>query len=126
MLCFAVTRAASRAIQDEGGQATWKASLRSSCRRLPARWAAASSGNIVKTAGMALLPKLISGVIGGIAGGSILGALVGGGGVDPTAAADAAAAAGGMDWGQLIAQLVGGVGGGGILTALVGMFMGKQ
>ena len=40
--------------------------------------------------------------------------------------ADAAAAAGGVNMGQLIAQLIGGVGGGGILTALVGMFMGKR
>ena len=65
----------------------------------------------------------ISGAIGGIAGGSILGALVGGGAVDPTAAAGAAAAAGGLDWAQVIAQLVGGVGGGGILTAIVGAVM---
>ena len=62
------------------------------------------AGQFVKTAGMALLPKLLSGAVGGIAGGSILGALLGGSGVDPTAAADAAAAAGSMDMGQLVAQ----------------------
>ena len=65
---------------------------------MPARLGGGLAGKIVKTAGMALLPKLISGAIGGIAGGSILGALVGGGGVDPAAVADAAAAAGGVDW----------------------------
>ena len=60
-----------------GGRSRWKGWLRSSCRPLPARVGGGLVGNIVKTAGMALLPKLISGAIGGIAGGSILGALVG-------------------------------------------------
>lgn len=83
-------------------------------------------GNLIKTAGMALLPKLLSGAIGGVAGGSILGALLGGGGVDPAAVADATTAAGGMNVGALIAQLVGGVAGGGALTAIVAQFMGKK
>ena len=69
------------------------------------------AGNLVKSVGMAVVPKLLSGAIGG---------------VDPNVAADAATAAGGMDWGRLIAQLVGGVGGGGILTAIVGQFLGKR
>ncbi len=43
------------------------------------------AGNMIKTAGMALLPKLISGALGGVAGGSILGAIFSGGAVDPAA-----------------------------------------
>ncbi len=42
------------------------------------------------------------------------------------AAADAATAAGGMDFGALIGQLLGGAAGGGVLTAVVGQFLGKK
>ncbi len=82
------------------------------------------AGNLVKTAGMALLPKLLSGAVGGVLGGTAVGALLGGGGaVDPAAVA---AAAGGIDWGTLIAQIVGGGAGGGILTAIVGAALGGR
>ncbi len=77
-------------------------------------------GSLVKAAGMALLPKLISGALGGLAGGSILGSLLGGG-VDPATAT--AAAGSGFDWGSLLTQAVGGLGGGGILTGIVGAVM---
>ncbi|NDV52337.1 MULTISPECIES: hypothetical protein [unclassified Salipiger] len=82
------------------------------------------AGQLVKTVGMAVLPKLLSGAIGGILGGSAIGAILGGG--DPTAAADAATAAGGLDIGALISQLLGGAAGGGVLTAIVGQFLGKK
>ena len=81
------------------------------------------AGNLVKTAGMALLPKLISGAVGGIIGGTALGSIMGGAPIDPAAAT---AAAGGIDWGTLIAQIVGGGAGGGILTAIVGAVMGRR
>lgn len=78
------------------------------------------AGQVVKTAGMALLPKLLSGALGGVAGGSLIGAILGGAG-DP-----AAAAAGGLDLGSLIGQLAGGAVGGGALTAIVGQVLGKR
>jgi hypothetical protein len=81
------------------------------------------AGNLVKTAGLALLPKLLSGAVGGVIGGAALGSMFGGAPVDPAAAT---AAAGGIDWGTLIAQLIGGGAGGGILTAIVGSVMGRK
>jgi len=77
------------------------------------------TGQVIKTAGMALLPKLLSGAVGGVAGGSLVGAMLGGA-ADPTAAA-----AGGLDFGALIGQLAGGAVGGGALTAVVGKVLGK-
>jgi hypothetical protein len=72
-------------------------------------------GNLVKTAGMALLPKLIAGAVGGIGGGQLLGgALSGMLGGD---------AAGGMDIGNILGQVVSGGAGGGVLTAIAGMVM---
>ena len=71
-------------------------------------------GNIVKTAAMNLLPKLIAGGIGGIGGAQILGALLGG---------DAGSA---MDMGSLINNVGGGLVGGGALTAIAGMVMGGK
>jgi hypothetical protein len=70
---------------------------------------------MVKTVGMAMLPKLLSGAIGGVAGGSILGALFGTGTVDPAAAAS-------LDMGQVVGALVGG---GGAATGIVGKLLGK-
>ena len=78
------------------------------------------AGQVVKTAGMALLPKLLSGAVGGVAGGSLVGALLGG------AADPGVAAAGGLDVGALIGQLAGGAVGGGALTAIVGQVLGKR
>jgi len=74
---------------------------------------------------MAMLPKTISGVIGGVRR------------LDPGVAARGRRSRparrcrrGRSRWrtrlGQLIAQLVGGVGGGGLLTAIVGQFLGKR
>ena len=56
-------------------------------------------GSVVKSAAMGMLPKLLSGGIGGIAGGQLLGGLIGG------AAGDAG---GGMDLGALLGDAGGG------------------
>lgn len=76
------------------------------------------AATIMKQAAMSLLPKLLAGGIGGIAGGSALGGIIGSAiGGDP---------AGGMDIGSIIGDVVGGAAGGGVLTGLAGMFMGKK
>jgi hypothetical protein len=75
-------------------------------------------GAAVKQAAMATLPKILSGGIGGIAGGQILDRLVSSGAVD----AAAGAASSGVGW----QDAVGGVGGGAILTAIVGAVMGAM
>ena len=71
----------------------------------------------VKQAAMGQLPKILSGALGGLAGGTILGSLLGGGAVDP--AAVAAATNGAFD----LKNLLGGAGGVAILTAIVGIVM---
>jgi hypothetical protein len=75
-------------------------------------------GNLVKSAGMALLPKLIAGALGGVGGGQLLGGALGG-----MLGGDAA---GGMDIGNILGQVVSGGAGGGVLTALAGMVMGRK
>jgi hypothetical protein len=75
-------------------------------------------GNLVKSAGMALLPKLIAGALGGIGGGQLLGGALGG-----LLGGDAA---GGMDIGNILGQVISGGAGGGILTAIAGMVMGRK
>jgi hypothetical protein len=80
------------------------------------------AGTLIKNAGMALLPKLLSGAGGVVVGGSLLGSMFGGAAIDPAAAS----AVGGIDWGTLIAPIIGGGAGGGILTAIVGMVMGRK
>jgi hypothetical protein len=62
------------------------------------------------------LGNLITGALGGIGGGNLLGALLHGGG-----AAAANAATGGFDLGSLVTQLIGGGVGGPIVTAIVAM-----
>ncbi len=56
--------------------------------------------------------NLITGAIGGVGGGNILGSLLGGG---------AAAATGGGDIGPILAQVVGGGVGGPIVTAIIAL-----
>lgn len=70
-------------------------------------------GAAFKQAAMGQLPKILSGAIGGVAGGQILAMLVGGG-------ADAAT---GGALGGLFGDAIGGLGGGAILTAIVGAVM---
>lgn len=70
-------------------------------------------GAAVKQAAMSQLPKILSGAIGGVGGAAILGSLLGGGAVDP------AAAAGALN----LNNILGGAGGGAILTAIVGAVM---
>jgi hypothetical protein len=84
------------------------------------------AGTLIKTVGMAILPKIIAGALGGVAGGSILGELVKGFGIDPGTAADAATAVGQIDFATLAAQVIGALGGGGVLTAIAGQFLGKK
>ena len=77
-------------------------------------------GAVLKQAAMSQLPKILSGAIGGVGGAAILGSLLGGGAVDPAAAA---ATAGGIGDVLNLNNIVGGAGGGAILTAIVGMVM---
>lgn len=76
------------------------------------------AGQMVKTVGMAVLPKLLAGAVGGVAGGSLLGAVFGTGTVDPVST-------GGLDVAQLLVQVVGGLVGGGALTGIAGKVLGK-
>ena len=76
---------------------------------------------MIRSAGMALLPKLVSGAIGGVAGGSILGAIFAGGDV-----ADPGAAAGALDTGARIVEVVGALVGGGVLTGVAGRVLGRR
>ena len=75
-------------------------------------------GNLVKQAGMALLPKLIAGALGGVGGGQLLGGALGG-----MLGGDAA---GGMDIGNILGQVYQRRRGGGVLTAIAGMVMGAM
>ena len=75
-------------------------------------------GNLVKTAGMALLPKLLAGAVGGIGGGQLLG-----GALSAMLGGDAA---GGMDIGNILGQVISGGAGGGVLTALASVVMGAM
>ena len=68
-------------------------------------------GAALTQAAMGQLPKILSGAIGGVGGGAILGSLLGG---DP-------ATAGAL--GGLLGDAIGGAGGGAILTAIVGAVM---
>ena len=68
-------------------------------------------GAALTQAAMGQLPKILSGAIGGVGGGAILGSLLGG---DP--------ATGGA-LGGLLGDAIGGAGGGAILTAIVGAVM---
>ena len=73
-------------------------------------------GNIVKSAGMTLLPKLLAGAVGGIGGnvalsgvlGPLLGAVAGAGTFDPM---------------TILSQVISGGLGGGVLTALASVVM---
>ncbi len=76
-------------------------------------------GAAIKQAAMGQLPKILSGAIGGVAGGAILNSVLGGA-VDPAAVADAAQ---GLGSSLSLNNIVGGVGGGAILTGIVGAVM---
>jgi hypothetical protein len=73
-------------------------------------------GNLVKSAGMALLPKLLAGAVGGIGGNAALGGIL----------ASALGSAGGLDVMGIISQVISGGLGGGVLTALAGVVMGAM
>jgi hypothetical protein len=75
-------------------------------------------GNLVKSAGMTLLPKLIAGAVGGIGGNAALGGIIG-----PLLGA---ASTGGLDISSIISQVISGGLGGGVLTALAGVVMGAM
>ena len=77
-------------------------------------------GVALKNAAIGQLPKILGGAIGGVGGAAILGQLLGGGAVDPAAAATAAGSAFNVD------NLVGGAGGGAILTGIIGAVMGAM
>ena len=88
---------------------------------------------IIKNVGMQFLPKLLSGAVGGLAGGAGVAALLGGG--DPATAAEGATAAAegakaaaesGLDTKNLLMQAAGGLVGGGALTGILGQFIGKK
>lgn len=72
-------------------------------------------GNLIKTAGMTLLPKLIAGAVGGIGGGQLLSG--------PLGDMLGAAAGGGLDIQSIISQVIAGGLGGGVLTAIAGLVM---
>jgi hypothetical protein len=72
-------------------------------------------GNIIKTAGAAMLPKLIAGALGGVGGGQLLGGALGG-----MLGGDAA---GGMDIGNILGQVISGGLGGGVLSTIAGMVL---
>ncbi len=73
-------------------------------------------GNLIKQAGMTLLPKLIAGAVGGIGGNAAIGGLL----------ASALGSAGGLDLMGIISQVISGGLGGGVLTALAGVVMGAM
>jgi len=79
-------------------------------------------GAAFSRAAMTQLPKILSGAIGGVAGGAILNSLMGAG-ADPAAMAEAV---GGLGSSLNIQNIVGGAGGGAILTAIVGAIMGAM
>ncbi|TIW27054.1 MAG: hypothetical protein E5V63_11160 [Mesorhizobium sp.] len=71
-------------------------------------------GVALKQAAMGQLTKILGGAIGGVGGAAILGSLLGGGAVDP------AAAAGGIGSAIDLKNILGGAGGGAILTGIIG------
>ena len=77
----------------------------------------AASG-MMKNVAMSMLPKLLSGGLGGLGGAAALAGMLGG-----AAGGDAA---GGMDVGSLLGSVVGGGAGGAVLTGLVGTVMNKM
>lgn len=81
------------------------------------------TGKAVKSVDLGNTGNIIAGIVGGVGGSALAGMIPGlemlssfGG----TAAADGAAAAGGLDIGSLIGQAAGGLVGGGVLTAIAG------
>jgi hypothetical protein len=74
-------------------------------------------GVALKQAAMGQLTKVLGGAIGGVGGAAILGSLLGGGTVDPAAAAATAGSA--LD----LKNILGGAGGGAILTGIIGAVM---
>ena len=72
-------------------------------------------GNLIKSAGMTLLPKLIAGAVGGIGGNAALGGIIG-----PLLGA---ASTGGLDIASIISQVLSGGIGGGLLTAIASLVM---
>ena len=80
-------------------------------------------GAALKTAAMGQLPKILGGAIGGVGGAAILGSLLGGGAVDPAAAA---AATSGLGSALNLQNIIGGAGGGAILTGILGAVMGAM
>ncbi len=77
-------------------------------------------GAALKQAALGQLPKILGGAIGGVGGAAILGSLLGGGTIDPAAAA---AATSGLGSALNLNNIVGGAGGGAILTGIVGQVM---
>ncbi len=80
-------------------------------------------GAALTQAAMGQLPKILGGAIGGVGGAAILGSLLGGGTVDPAAAA---AAASGLGSSLNLQNIIGGAGGGAILTGIIGAVMGAM
>jgi hypothetical protein len=77
-------------------------------------------GAVLKQAAMGQLTKILGGAIGGVGGAAILGSLLGGGTVDPAAAA---AVTSGLGSSLNLQNILGGAGGGAILTAIIGAVM---
>jgi hypothetical protein len=72
-------------------------------------------GQVIKTAGAAMLPKLIAGALGGVGGGAVLGGTLSSMlGHDPAA---------GMDLGGILGQVISGGLGGGVLSTIAGMVL---
>ncbi|RWL20419.1 MULTISPECIES: hypothetical protein [Mesorhizobium] len=77
-------------------------------------------GAALKTAAVGQLTKILGGALGGVGGAAILGSLLGGGTIDPAAAA---AATSGLGSALNVQNILGGAGGGAILTAVIGAVM---
>ncbi|MEJ6396898.1 hypothetical protein [Yoonia sp. 208BN28-4] len=78
-----------------------------------------AAGAGLKNLSLGTMGNTITGLIGGLGGGQILGMLTGG-------AAAAGDAATGTDMSGLVAQLVGGGAGGAVLTAIIGFVKNKM
>lgn len=76
--------------------------------------------SMMKNVAMGMLPKLLSGGLGGLGGGLLAAGPIAG----MLGGAATGDAAGGLDMGNLVGGIVGGGAGGAILTGLVGKFMG--
>ncbi len=72
-------------------------------------------GNLVKSASMALLPKLIAGAVGGVGGNAVLGGII--------SSMLGAASSSSLDVTGIISQIISGGLGGGVLTAIAGVVM---